>query len=52
MGNWTLIVQGTGAHHYFKELGPNRPIPDGEDDYERYCNDADYQQPGLSATLK
>lgn len=42
MGNWTLVIQGTGTHHNFKELENNKLVPDGEGDYERHCNDADY----------
>jgi hypothetical protein len=40
-GNWTVVVQGTGPHHNFKQLDANKLIPDGEGDYERNCNDAD-----------
>jgi len=42
MGNWTIVVQGTGPHHNFKQVEANKLIPDGEGDYERNCQDADY----------
>jgi len=42
MGNWTLVIQGTGAHHNFKQLDAGKLVPDGEGDYERNCDDADY----------
>jgi hypothetical protein len=43
MGNWTLVIQGNGAHHNFKQPQPNKLVPDGEGDYERSCaGDADY----------
>jgi hypothetical protein len=43
MGNWTLVIQGTGAHHNFRQAEANKLIPDGEGDYERDCQgDADY----------
>jgi hypothetical protein len=37
-----LVIQGTGTHHNFKQPGSNKLVPDGEGDYERHCNDADY----------
>ena len=42
MCNWTLVIQGTGAHHNFKQIEPNVLVPDGEGDYQRNCIDADY----------
>ena len=43
MGNWTLFIQGTGAHHNFKQRDDaNNLVPDGEGDYERHCYDADH----------
>jgi hypothetical protein len=42
MGNWTIVIQGTSAHHNFKQLDANKRVPDGEGDYERHCEDADY----------
>jgi hypothetical protein len=38
----TVVVQGTGPHHNFKQVEANKLIPDGEGDYERNCQDADY----------
>jgi hypothetical protein len=52
MGNWTLVIQGTGAHHNFKQLDANKLVPDGEGDYERHCSDADYMAAKLVRELK
>jgi hypothetical protein len=43
MGSWTVVIQGTGAQHNFTRLDSNRPVPDGEGDYERRHHDADYR---------
>jgi hypothetical protein len=52
MGNWTLVIQGTGAHHNFKKLEPDKLVPDGEGDYERVCDDADYMSARFVRELK
>jgi hypothetical protein len=46
------VIQGTGAHHNFKELAPNKLVPDGEGDYERHCQDADYLSANFVLELK
>lgn len=52
MGNWTIVIQGTGSHHNFKQLDANKLIPDGEGDYERHCDDADYMAARFVRELK
>ena len=52
MGNWTLVIQGTGPHHNFKQLDANKLVPDGEGDYERHCHDADYMAATFVRELK
>ncbi len=52
MGNWTLVIQGTGPHHNFNQLEPNKLVPDGNGDYERHCSDADYLGAGFVRELK
>jgi hypothetical protein len=52
MGNWTLVIQGTGAHHNFRQLDKSRLVPDGEGDYERNCDDADYRAARFVRELK
>jgi hypothetical protein len=52
MGNWTIVIQGTGPHHNFKHVEANKLIPDGEGDYERNCQDADYLAAGFVRDLK
>jgi hypothetical protein len=42
MGSLTVVIQGTGAQHNFTPLDSDRPVPDGEGDYERRGHDADY----------
>lgn len=41
MGEWTLVIHGTGPHHNYRTIGKNVLIPDGEGDYERTTTDAD-----------
>jgi hypothetical protein len=53
MGNWTIIIQGAGAHHNFKQVEANALIPDGEGDFERTCEyDADYLSARFVRELK
>lgn len=52
MGNWTLVIQGTGPHHNFRQLEANKLLPDGEGDYERNCDDADYMASRFVRELK
>jgi hypothetical protein len=42
MGSLTAVIQGTGAQYNFTRLDSDRPVQDGEDDYERH-HDADYR---------
>ena len=53
MGNWTLVIQGTGAHHNFEHVEANKLVPDSEGDYERnVINDADYMAAKFVRELK
>jgi hypothetical protein len=52
MGNWTLVIQGTGAHHNFKQLDSNKLVPDGTGDYERNCHDVDHMAAKFVRELK
>lgn len=39
MGQWTIVIHGTGFHHNFKKAD-GKLVADGEGDYERSCADA------------
>jgi hypothetical protein len=52
MGNWILIIHGSGPHHNFKQADVNKLLPDGEGDYERNCYDADHAAAKLVRELK
>jgi hypothetical protein len=51
MGQWTIVIQGTGCHHNFKKA-ENKLVPDGEGDYERSCADADHAAARFVRELK
>lgn len=42
MGNFSIIIQGVGAHHNYKKDENGKLIPDGKNEYERTTHDADY----------
>ncbi len=52
MGNWTVVIHGTGAHHNLKKIDANRLVPDGNGDYERNCYNADYAAARFVRELK
>lgn len=41
MGQWTIVIHGTGCHHNFKKV-EGKLVPDGDGDHERSCADADH----------
>jgi hypothetical protein len=51
MGQWTIVIHGTGCHHNFMEAD-GKLVPDGEGDYIRSCADADYASARFIRELK